>query len=78
MLPGSLQGLTRVARPVGQRGLLGEVLANMSHEIRTLTTAILGLADSLVDPRASKADKFYAAHAIRQKPSVLPAPWPGP
>jgi signal transduction histidine kinase/ActR/RegA family two-component response regulator len=43
-----------------------EFLAHMSHEIRTPMTAILGFADSLLDPHLNAADRKDAVRTIRR------------
>jgi len=41
-------------------------LANMSHELRTPMTAILGFADSLLEPDFPQSDRAYAIQTIRR------------
>ncbi len=43
-----------------------EFLANMSHEIRTPMTAILGFADTLMDPALSEVERQEALRTIRR------------
>ena len=43
-----------------------QFLANMSHEIRTPMTAILGFADTLLEPELESEDSVTAIYAIRR------------
>lgn len=48
-----------------------EFLANMSHEIRTPMTAILGFADSLLDPTLSESERADSIQIIRRNGTHL-------
>jgi signal transduction histidine kinase/DNA-binding response OmpR family regulator len=46
-------------------------LANMSHEIRTPMTAILGYADTLMEPNQTQADRAESINIIRRNAAHL-------
>jgi PAS domain S-box-containing protein len=48
-----------------------EFLANMSHEIRTPMTAILGFADTLLEPGQSDSERLDAIHTVRRNGRAL-------
>jgi len=48
-----------------------EFLANMSHEIRTPITAIVGYADTLLDPGQTQSDYFEGIQVIRRNSQHL-------
>ncbi len=52
-------------------GAKSEFLANMSHEIRTPMTAILGFAESLLDPAIEEAEKTESIRTIIQNGDYL-------
>src|SRR5258708_6960999 len=46
-------------------------LANMSHEVRSPTTAILGYAEMMLDPKLGTEERQQALHAIRRNAGHL-------
>ena len=66
-----LEGQTARANEMAVRAEMASAaksafLANMSHEIRTPMTAILGFAETMLDPEQSVSERLNAVHTVRR------------